>query len=430
MNRWLFSAFFLLFFFFPSDHGFREIGIGSEGMRILLPDVFCLLIIIIALANPKGVVIPRSKKFLLPFFIFMVLVFYSLIRGMGINKGLAIGDARWFLSIIFIFVGYGFYNRQLLNTILIGVLCAAFLHSLVYIFNFFVGNAWDSSGDVERYGGGRESLIIVLGIIMIFINPFTSFNRFLRIFLATLFLIALVIGQTRTIFLQLPFMILFVGWLFKKMNVKMIVKKTFLIAAIAYCFFFLFSVLAPADLILSVKASSVVVFEAFDLQTFQLIFNPNEALNSENWKLFSSSGNTLFRVLAWAQTLDDILSEKLGWLWGLPMGRNYSWVGPGGIFNENMQPHNDYLVIMSRTGISGLIAYLALITYIVNNVRRLVLQGMESKQITILICFLIMLLLFVGLNAEIRSYGMHFWVWFLMGFILREVKLFKEKSYE
>jgi O-antigen ligase len=225
-------------------------------------------------------------------------------------------------------------------------------------------------------------------------------------------------------------MILFVGWLFKKMNVKMIVKKTFLIAAIAYCFFFLFSVLAPADLILSVKASSVVVFEAFDLQTFQLIFNPNEALNSENWKLFSSSGNTLFRVLAWAQTLDDILSEKLGWLWGLPMGRNYSWVGPGGIFNENMQPHNDYLVIMSRTGISGLIAYLALITYIVNNVRRLVLQGMESKQITILICFLIMLLLFVGLNAEIRSYGMHFWVWFLMGFILREVKLFKEKSYE
>jgi len=57
----------------------------------------------------------------------------------------------------------------------------------------------------------------------------------------------------------------------------------------------------------------------------------------------------------------------------------------------------------------------------------------DAKQLLIspvpmLFAIIVILLLFVSLNAEIRTYGMHFWVWLFLGFGFRSVLDFEKKN--
>ena len=209
--------------------------------------------------------------------------------------------------------------------------------------------------------------------------------------------------------------------LLKIINFKFIIKYSLISLLGIISLFVLLQTIIKPNIIKSVFLSLEVVTDIFRISTYDVIMNPN--LIDSYRQDFASSGNNLWRAYAWGQTFESINDAPLGWFIGLPMGSGYEFYGPSGELFENLEPHNDYISIISKIGLVGLFGYLLIIYSYLNNFLKIKESIITNKvileegliQFTIVLC----LLLFSFVNLEIRSYGIYFWIWIFLGFGFR-----------
>jgi len=163
---------------------------------------------------------------------------FSLIRGIPTFGGWAIGESRFFFTFLLMPACYSFYNISLISTIQRCFYFAAFIHGLHVLFNYITNSPWDTVGDVERYGGGRESLIMGIAIVFYVINWLNSskpkINKAFYLINTIFLIICLFIGQTRSIFLLLPTASIFFLFLLGRIKLKKIIR------VIVYTFLLIF----------------------------------------------------------------------------------------------------------------------------------------------------------------------------------------------
>ncbi len=426
----IFLLFFTLYLIFPGDHELREVGFGSHGSRILLLDIFVIIFVISSL----GYILSSSKKIInyigfIPIIFFLGTSSFSLIRGLPLYGGWAIGEARWFFLIIFLPIGYAIYDNSLLKKIKKIFYIAAFYHSGKILFLYLIGKAWDTSGGIMRYGGGRGSLIIGIVLIFTLIDEAIYYKKDVskalrKIILILFFLFVILISQTRTIFIIIPLCLFFLYLIFYKIQLWTILKYV-LVAGVFVIFinFFLYY-LFPPKMQQSIDASFEVINEIFDPDTYFAMLHPASLVQGDFKKFFSASGNTYFRVLAWSQVIYNVYNTPGGLYYGEPMGAGFEFYNPDmKQWLVDMQPHNDYIVIFSKIGIIGLLGYIMLLGKYFNNTRKLKrfynFDNILISEIVLITIILIMIMSFAFLNPEIRTYGSHFWVWLFVGFGFR-----------
>jgi len=428
-SRGIIFLWVILYLLFPNDDQLSSIGFGPPGARVLIGDVFLFLAVVCALKKLKYGILECVKVIgWFSLFIFLGSVVFSVLRGVAEYGGGALGDSRWFCSIILLPVGYLVYDPKYLPTIKKLFISAAIVHSLMVLVRYFTGGAWDTSGDIIRFATGRPSLIITIGCVCLLEKEFLRDTRFkinlLQGGLLTLFLAALVLGQTRTIFVMLPIAFVLIMWSLNALRLKTIAKVVVAVALVAVIGAIAFKSLLPATIQDSLYASLAVIGEVFKPQTYELILGFDDSkLSAEGINVrneFSRSGNTYFRILAWTQVLASISEYPGGWIVGLPMGTPFNWFGTGRRLYENLLPHNDYLAIVARVGVLGLAGYIAILIRFFIMTRRYALSLKRINDmpegLVITTTMLIFLLLFVSINAELRAYASHFWVWLLLGF--------------
>lgn len=422
----------ILYLLFPNDDQLSSFGFGPPGARVLIGDVFFFLAIVCALKKLKYGIAECVKIIgWFPLVVFLGSTAFSVVRGISEFGGGAIGDSRWFLAIVLMPVGYLIYAPKYLPAIKKIFITAAVVHSLMVLVRYFTGVAWDTGGDIMRFAAGRPSLIISIGCVCLLGKEFLRDTRFkinlLQGGLLALFLVALVLGQTRTIFIMLPIAFVLIMWNLNALRLKSVMKLVVALVLVTVVGAIAVKTLLPANIQNSLYANLNVIGEVFNLRTYELIFNDDssstsaEGINARNE--FSRSGNTYFRILAWSQVINSISEYPGGWIVGLPMGTPFYWFGTGRTLYENLLPHNDYLAIIARVGALGLVGYIAILTRFFGMTRRYAVSLKRINDIpeglVIIITMLIFLLLFVGINAELRAYASHFWVWLLLGFGIR-----------
>jgi O-antigen ligase len=424
-----------LYLLFPNDDQLSTFGFGPPGARLLIGDVFFFFTVVCAFKKLKYG-FSECVKIIgwFPLILFLGSFAYSVMRGLPEFFGGAIGDSRWFCSIVLMPIGYLIYDQKYLNTIKKIFISVAAVHSIMVVLRYLTGGSWDTGGDVIRFAAGRPSLIISIGCVCLFSKELLGKTRLkislLQCGLLVLFLLALVLGQTRTVFIMFPVAFVLIMWCLNMLRIKSIAKVVSILVLVAVVGTATAKILFPDNIQNSLFASLTVISEVFDPRTFKLIFldgRPNltaEGINASN--VFSQSGNTYFRVLAWSQVIASISEYPGGWLVGLPMGTPFTWYGTGAKLYENVLPHNDYLVIISRVGFIGFVGYLLILTRFFYHVRRFSKCLNQAKEIpetlALIIVVLMYLLLFVLLNAEIRAYASHFWVWLLIGLGIRAIQ--------
>jgi O-antigen ligase len=358
-------------------------------------------------------------------------------RGVLEFGGGIIGDSRWFCSIILMPVGYLVYDPKYLPTIKKMFITAAVFHSLIVLAKYFTGGAWDTAGDIIRFAAGRPSLIISIGCVcLLFKDTLSNMrlkDRILRGGLLVLFLSALVLGQTRTIFIMLPVAFVLIMWNLNALRLTSVLKVLVALVLVIVVGMIAVKTLLPENIQNSLYANLEVFGEVFKFDTYALLLNAEdsslsaESINAKNQ--FSRSGNTYFRILAWSQIISSISEYPGGWFIGLPMGTPFYWLGTGKKIYENLLPHNDYLAIVARVGVLGFTGYFLILLRFFTTSRRFAVSTKRISDIpeglVIFITVLIFLLFFVGINAELRAYASHFWVWLLLGF---GIKILRRKG--
>ncbi len=427
LSRGIIFVWLMLYLLFPNDDQLSSFGFGPPGTRLLIGDVFLLLAV--SCSFPKfnqGMSACVNVIGWFPITVFLGCFAFSFLRGFAEYGGGAIGDSRWFCSIILLPIGYLVYDPKYLLTIKKLLIAAATVHALLVLVRFATGSAWDTGGDVVRFASGRMSLIICIGCVCLLWKEFIS-NKRLRIkplqgSLLALFLLALLVGQTRTVFLMMPVSFVLIMWNLDAVRLKSAMKIGLTLVLVAVIFSVTVKTILPGNIRDSIYASFGVVGEAFNPRTYELIVEDNS--NSSGEKIharneFSKSGNTYFRILAWSQILTSISEYPGGWFIGLPMGTPFYWFGSGRVIYENLLPHNDYLAILARVGAIGLAGYVFILARFFVLTRRysISLRSIQDlpEGLAIIITLLVFILLFVGINAELRAYGSHFWVWLLLG---------------
>jgi hypothetical protein len=428
----------ILYLLFPNDDQLSSFGFGPPGARVLIGDVFFFLVIVCALKKLKYGIAECIKIIgWFPLVVFLGSTAFSIVRGISEFGGGAIGDSRWFFGILLMPVGYLIYAPKYLPTIKKIFITAAVVHSLMVLVRYFTGVAWDTGGDIIRFAAGRPSLIISIGCVCLLFKGSLSDmrlkGRILRGGLLVLFLSALVLGQTRTIFIMLPVAFVLILWNLNALRLTSVLKVLVTLALVIVVGMTAVKTLLPGNIQNSLYANLEVFGEVFKSDTYTLLLNSEdsslsaESINAKNQ--FSRSGNTYFRILAWSQIINSITEYPGGWFIGLPMGTPFYWFGTGKKLYENLLPHNDYLAIVARVGALGLIGYFLILLKFFIMTRRFAVSMKRINNIpeglVIFITVLIFLLLFVAINAELRAYASHFWVWLLLGF---GIKILRSKG--
>ena len=421
--RGIFYLTLFLYLLFPRDDGLKIVGIGPEGSRVLLLDILLLLMLIGSLSvyfrSFKGV---KNKTGLFPLLLFGGATLFSLVRGIPVYGGYAIGEARWYLLSVMMPVGYAIYDSNTLKTTKRLFYIAALWHSAIILFNLYSGSSWDTRGDVLRFAGGRESLVIGLTCVMLIDDIISaaavSKKSILPWIGLILFSFVLLVGQTRSIFLFLPIVLIIYFAFLGRLKLLNLVK----LATVGALFIVVIGAGAvyvlPEGVSRSISSSWDVVSEALSVNTYRAVIDPSllgSGVNSD----FSRSGNTLFRVLAWSQVITNIGEVPGGWFIGMPMGAGFEFYEPSGTLDINLDPHNDYISILSKIGLIGLAGYFLILWSYARNVwqeRQAQLPILKRTDFILVFAIVCMLALFVSLNAEIRTYGLHFWIWFFLGF--------------
>src|SRR5512140_3585712 len=103
----VFILFFLGYLLFPNDEEFRAIGLGTPGSRVLILDIFVLLMLVAtASAFRRATHLLVRQIGFLPLVLFLGMYLFSLFRGLPIYGGFAIGEGRWYASIVLMPAAY------------------------------------------------------------------------------------------------------------------------------------------------------------------------------------------------------------------------------------------------------------------------------------------------------------------------------------
>ncbi len=146
------------YFFFPNDDEFHVLGIGPTGARILVLDMVILVLMFVSIGHFRPI-FKKATSLLgsLPLVLLFSMVGFSLARGIPEFAGLAIGEARWYLSAIVFVPFYLVYDRTW-SIIFRRVLVAAVWHGLRVIGTLLVEDYRGESGGMFRVGGEKLPL--------------------------------------------------------------------------------------------------------------------------------------------------------------------------------------------------------------------------------------------------------------------------------
>lgn len=406
----------------------RFLGIGSGGSRLLLLDLLVAGVLTRALTlNWDNVRIGLKRLDSWALVLFAGAVVFSLMRGVYENGGFAVGEARWYLLSVLLPISIGVYSEKTGKMIKRLIYLAAIIHT-ARIFVAVVSG--ESRGEeIERYLGGRESLVIAMAILFLvgsIVDLRKQHRSVAKPMLGLLiFASSIIINQTRSIFLFLPIVILIYLNLVAQLSLWRFVKAAFAIALVAAVVVFLVFSVVPLDLQRSILTSVSILSEIVSPATYQVLIDPVGSTYFFQ-REFSTAGNTVFRLLAWSQVVSDVFSHPGGWLVGLPMGRPFYFVDTMGGEYENLDPHNDYISMFSKIGFLGLLGYLMIVrSYFVEGWKeqKLYLLSGVSSNIHLWLSQSMLILLFSLTNAEMRTYGAYFLIWIFMGCVLAEMSL-------
>jgi O-antigen ligase len=302
----------------------------------------------------------------------------------------------------------------------------AIYHSIVIIINYLNNAALNYNKYVERFSTGRWSLIICIALVLV-LQDYLLYRKKSWLYLSGLFLISLLLGQTRTVYIILPIILLLL--VFYRVEFKRTLKYAFITVLILTISWLSFRSLANDRTVKSVQNSFRVLTDVFNTSTVEVVINPGSVKNYESD--FSPAGNVLWRAYIWGQVIGDLSSAKIGWLIGLPMGAGFRYKSLDDTTIIDLDPHNDYLSIISKIGILGLISYfLIYIGFFIEFSEIRKMAGKEKliseRNIYYIVTIIVILLLFVATNAEIRTYGSHFWLWSFLGFGFKKLKLISD----
>ena len=422
--RIIFYFFFLIYLLIPDWT--KNIGIGEPGQRILLFDFFILLLFILTIYSLFSSIIHLFKlSSLIGIFLFSITLIISILRGLPEYGGFAIGESRWYLCSILLPIGFSIYDDEAIHSIIKIFYIAAIFQSILIIYCYVFNVPWNVEGDAIRFGSGAQSLIISIACVFIFMEIFILNHEFKtkKILMLFVFLLAILFAQTRTIFILLPLMIFSILMFLGKLKLRKFIKFGLISFFAIFILFFSLKLFVRSNVINSIYESAYVIGEIFEPSTYIIITNPN-LINYYNAD-FSESGNTLWRAYAWGQTFEKINNTRLGWIIGLPMGSGFTFFGPNGQLFENLDPHNDYISIISKIGLFGLLGFLLIVrSYFKNfySIKEKIIQNKERLEGGIVLTVIILsLLLFSLVNDVIRSYGIFFWVWLFLGFGFRMI---------
>jgi hypothetical protein len=432
----VFSIGFLAYLVFPNPGELNDLGIGSEGGRVLVLDVFLVLMVIFTASSYREAarqLVRRIGK--IPLILFAGISTFSVIRGLPDYGGFAIGEARWYACILLMPAAYAIYDDSLCRVVKKLIYAAAIWHVLVVLYRILGHLPVDTGGDVMRYGKGRESLVIAVACILLIYELFRSTagqgGKWQRAILLGVLLVTLIISQTRSIFLFLPGSLLLAAIVMGIVPFRRILYGALISSLLLVLLWSGFAYLMPEQFTKSVEESVGVVLESVSPETIGMLFSGELTSETRGNLGLSQSGNTAFRLLAWAQTIQSV-SEAPGGTWiGAPMGSGFFFFDGSGAFYENLDPHNDYISIWSKVGWIGLATYLSILASFILAYRKAgklwKMQVKRSAMLTIL-TVVILVLGFVGTSAEIRTYGTHFWIWVLLGFGFKSLDSVERKS--
>jgi len=359
---------------------------------------------------------------------------YSMLRGLPIYGGWALGESRWFFCSVLVPVGYLVYDRLLMRRVKMLLVLLALAHSIAAAYQMISG-AGSSEGDtVTRFAGGRESLVVALGFLVTMHDIITTRRPARRspwrVLLALYFVVVLVIIQTRSLYVFLPIIVAGYMLVTGRLNSKIVVRS---LGAAVFGTLFLIGftqVILPDEISSSITESVKVSLEGFSSKTLALLADPYDVGQSIADE-YSKGGNTAFRLMAWSQVIVAIDETPYGWLVGMPMGAGFYFMDPSGYQYENLEPHNDYLSILSKVGLIGLLGYFIIIGSYGIRVFRHGKEGASAPlqmDSALLFSIIFLLSLFSSLNAEMRTYGVHFWLWLFLGMGIRCIESEKQET--
>ncbi len=414
-----------LYLLFPNDDSFHTMGIGDAGGRILVIDIFVAVLAFLTITKWRLAWYPCKKTFRkYVLVVFALVVCQSLVRGIPEYRGLAIGEARWYLSATMLPAFFVGYDRSWFRSMVKITIVIAVWQVIAILVMMMFGEVRAVGEGVERFGGGKLSFVICLGVLVALdaiIHPNRlGWGRTVPIVTGAVMILALIVGQTRSVFLFLPPTIVFYLFSVGRLRVRTIVTRIVPGMAVLVLIFAVVIALFPSGIRTSVDKSVAVVTEAVQPQTFSIVLSGDAVSAGQMAGLFSESGNTGFRVMAWSQVIADVLGTPRAWIWGKAMGSGFYFTDLSGASYVDLDPHNDYISIFSKVGLVGLAAYLVILVRFQWRWLRRKLWYRDTY-LPVIAGMIFFLMLFVSTNAEIRSYALHFWMWPLLGMGLREM---------
>lgn len=428
-GRLIFLLVLLAYWAFPNEDGIREWGIGSEGGRVLLLDLFVITLLFLVMSQYRtavsSVVRMTSRVGWVMFWSALLL---SMVRGLPLYGGWAIGESRWFFCSILVPVGYLLFDDVTSHRLKTVLIVLGVFYSVLVTYQVASGAAWDVSESVMRFAGGRAGLIVSLGILVL-LHDIMSTSRIAVVpiwkpILSLYFAGVLLVIQTRSLYVFLPIVVLVYSFVTSRVNSRIALKILVLAISAGILLYGAAQILLPKAVTHSIDESISVVWDGFSMRTLEIMGDPSES-GYDVANQFSKSGNTAFRLMAWSQVIAAIDETPWGWLLGMPMGAGFYFIDPSGHAYENLEPHNDYLAILSKVGFVGLIGYFMVLASFAIRVFRhsktFPSSGCQNDS-ALLLAVVLLLSLFGSLNAEMRTYATHFWLWMFLGLGIRSLE--------
>ncbi len=408
---------------FPNDDRIRVIGIGGEGARFMLLDILVFVAVLLALGSSlkdfwRGI---RSVS-LIGVTVFLSLATLSLLRGFPEFAGFAIGEARWYYLFILLPTSFVLFRENFLTSLTQLFVLAAVVHTLRIPVLYLTGTYEESTLGVIRFVGGRDILVIAIAILLLLHQGIVR-RRFSQgtIVLLAVFSLAIIVNQVRSFLFIFPLVLMFYLTMQRVVTFRRLLFGGGLALVSFVVMFELLRVVLPDALFESIANSIPVLTDLVNPATYAVLFDIGDVdyyLQNE----FSQAGNTFFRLLAWSQTINEVLDTPGGWLWGLPMGSGFYFRDAMGGEYINLDPHNDYISIFSKIGLIGLIGYGIIIGSYARQFFKYRQTGATPNDVMVTASIVFFLIIFVTVNAEIRSYASHFLIWIFLGMSLRQLR--------
>ncbi len=364
-------------------------------MRLLLPDLFVIFFIFYTLINIKNI---KFKLFPINKFLFTVFTvswMFCFFRGLLIQPGYAIGEARWYILSILVFtLPLLINNKNDIKTIfkifiLIGCFWAVVTWLMVFQILPKIGIYQYLYQEGRFNAGGKGIQFIVNALFIVLMNrkyKFIKFNFKFDSVLIVLFISAILLSGVRTALLSLVVLLLFYMLLSQNRYSSVI-------------------------MIMFIVALSAILL--FNFSTFSQILEYQ--LNYFN--NFSENSSFSWRVLIWGRVLEDSVQNLSRAFWGRPMGFDQFSIQELDLLIDYSNTHNDFLAIAASIGWVGALSFFLLI---INYLLALIsnhnnLQSLSSFYSKVLILLLLSQVIQSMFNAEVRHYGLSLLFWVYLG---------------